>query len=110
MAKENTEDRSQNSEGKRQKAEDRGQKSEVRSQKGEVGEMQTAPATDGDLAAENAALKARITAMEAAKSRLDGDEILIAAKMAKGLRREQARAVINRQREFDGRKQQQIKN
>ncbi len=90
---------------------DRSQESEVRSQNPEFRKQKAEDGGAGvDLAAENAALKARITAMEAAKSRLDGDEILIAAKMAKGLRREQARAVINRQREFEARKQQQIKN
>jgi hypothetical protein len=51
--------------------------------------------------AENAALKARIAELESAKTRMDADETLIAAKMARGLRREQASAVINRQREFD---------
>ncbi len=51
--------------------------------------------------AENAALKARIAEMETAKTRIDADETEISKKMAKGLRREQASAVINRQREFD---------
>jgi hypothetical protein len=62
----------------------------------------TAPAAD--LAAENATLKARIAEFESAKKQADADEILIAEKMAKGLRREQAAAVIKRQREFDARK------
>jgi len=53
--------------------------------------------------AENAALKARIAELESAKTQIAADEALIVAKMAKGLRREQARAVINRQREFDAR-------
>jgi hypothetical protein len=88
MAKQNTEDRSQ-------KAESRCQNSEDNSQKEGMG---------GDLAAENAALKARIAELESAKNRLDTDETLIAEKMAKGLRREQARAVINRQREFEARR------
>jgi len=57
-----------------------------------------------DLAAENATLKARLAEFEAAKKQTDADEILIAQKMAKGLRREQAAAVIKRQREFDARK------
>jgi hypothetical protein len=53
--------------------------------------------------AENAALKARIAELESAKTRIAADEEKIAAKMAKGLRREQASAVIQRQREFDAR-------
>jgi hypothetical protein len=57
-----------------------------------------------DLAAENATLKARLAEFEAAKKQADADEILIAEKMTKGLRREQAVAVIKRQREFDARK------
>jgi hypothetical protein len=57
-----------------------------------------------DLAAENAALKARIAEFESARKQADADEILIAEKMTKGLRREQAQAVIKRQREFDARK------
>jgi predicted DNA-binding WGR domain protein len=64
------------------------------------------PATAADLAAENATLKARIAQFEAAKKQADADEILIAEKMAKGLRREQAAAVLKRQREFDARKTQ----
>ncbi|HEY3857702.1 MAG TPA: hypothetical protein VGO67_25240 [Verrucomicrobiae bacterium] len=66
--------------------------------------------TDATLAsaqAENAALKARIAEMESAKSQNEADETLIVAKMTKGLRREQARAVILRQREYDKRR---IKN
>jgi hypothetical protein len=55
--------------------------------------------------AENAALKARIAELESAKTRIDADEVLIAKKMAKGLRREQASAVLKRQREFDAGKQ-----
>jgi len=54
-----------------------------------------------DLAAENAALKATIAQFQAAKKQADADEIIIAEKMAKGLRREQAVAVLKRQREFD---------
>ena len=57
-----------------------------------------------DLAAENAALKARIAQFEAVKKQADADEILICEKMAKGLRREQAAAVLKRQREFDARR------
>lgn len=90
MAKQNTEVRSQNS--------------EARSQKAEGGGPEAAAGTGGDLAAENAGLKARIAELESAKNKLDADELLIAEKMAKGLRREQARAVINRQREFDAKK------
>jgi hypothetical protein len=59
------------------------------------------PTPAADLAAENAALKAKIAAFESAKQQADADEILIAQKMAKGLRREQATAVLKRQREFD---------
>jgi len=62
------------------------------------------PPTAADLAAENATLKARIAQFEAAKKQADADEILIAEKMAMGLRREQAAAVLKRQREFDARK------
>jgi hypothetical protein len=54
-----------------------------------------------DLAAENAALKARIAEFETAKAKRAADEGLIADKMARGLRREQAAAVIKRQQEFD---------
>jgi hypothetical protein len=57
--------------------------------------------TLASVQAENAALKARIAEMESAKTQIAADEALIVAKMAKGLRREQARAVINRQREHD---------
>jgi hypothetical protein len=56
-----------------------------------------------ELAAENAALKAKIAEIQAAKKQADADEIIIAEKMAKGLRREQAAAVLKRQREFDAR-------
>jgi hypothetical protein len=66
-----------------------------------------ADATLASAQAENAALKARIAEMESVKSQNEADETLIVAKMAKGLRREQARAVILRQREYDKRK---IKN
>jgi predicted DNA-binding WGR domain protein len=62
------------------------------------------PAAATDLAAENATLKARIAQFEAARKQADADEILIAEKMARGLRREQAAAVLKRQREFDARK------
>jgi len=61
-------------------------------------------ATAADLAAENATLKARLAEFQAAKQQADADEILIAEKMAKGLRREQAAAVLKRQRDFDARK------
>ncbi len=57
-----------------------------------------------DLASENAALKSKIAEFQAAKKQADADEILVAEKMAKGLRREQAAAVLKRQREFDARK------
>jgi hypothetical protein len=69
-----------------------------------------APEAGGDAStlaaaqAENTALKARLAELESAKTRTDADEVLIAKKMAKGLRREQAAAVIKRQREFDARK------
>ena len=61
----------------------------------------TSPSSVAALAAENAALKAKIAEFTAAKSQADADEILIAEKMTKGLRREQAAAVLKRQREFD---------
>ena len=57
--------------------------------------------SDGTLASENAALRARLAEMESVKSQNEADEALIVAKMAQGLRREQARAVILRQREYD---------
>jgi len=59
------------------------------------------PPSAADLAAENAALKAKIAQFEAVKQQSAADEIAIAQKMAKGLRREQAAAVLKRQREFD---------
>ncbi|MGA2749121.1 MAG: hypothetical protein ABSG59_10120 [Verrucomicrobiota bacterium] len=65
-------------------------------------ETATAPAAP-ELAAENAVLKARLAELEAAKKQNDADEEAIAAKMARGLRREQAIAVIQRQREYDAR-------
>ncbi|HEV7926743.1 MAG TPA: hypothetical protein VGR14_15395 [Verrucomicrobiae bacterium] len=64
------------------------------------------PTSASDLAAENAALKAKVAEFQAAKKQADADEILIADKMAKGLRREQAAAVLRRQRDFDTRKNQ----
>lgn len=63
------------------------------------------PATLAAAQAENAELKARLAELESAKTRIDADEELIAKKMARGLRREQAAAVIKRQREFDAKKQ-----
>jgi hypothetical protein len=68
-----------------------------------------APEPAADLAAENAALKARIAEFQAVKKQADADEIVIVEKMAKGLRREQAAAVIKRQREFDTRNKEKIK-
>jgi hypothetical protein len=62
------------------------------------------PTTAPDLAAENATLKAKIAEFQAAKQQADADEIIILEKMTKGLRREQAAAVLKRQREFDARK------
>ena len=62
-----------------------------------------------DLAAENAALKAKIAEFQAARKQADADEILIAEKMSKGLRREQAAAVLKRQREFDERQKAKAK-
>jgi len=57
-----------------------------------------------DMAAENAALKAKLAEFQAVKKQADADEVVIAAKMAKGLRREQAAAVLKRQREYDAMK------
>jgi hypothetical protein len=54
-----------------------------------------------DLAAENATLKTRIAQFETAKVQIDADEKLVLEKMTKGLRREQAVMVLQRQREFD---------
>ena len=62
------------------------------------------PTTASDLAAENAALKAKVAEFNAAKQQADADEIIIVEKMTKGLRREQAAAVLKRQREFDARR------
>ena len=61
----------------------------------------TPPPAAGDLAAENAILKARIAQFEAVKKQAEADEVIIGEKMARGLRREQAIAVIKRQRDYD---------
>jgi hypothetical protein len=66
-------------------------------------ETSPTPATP-ELAAENAALRARIAGLEAAEKQAAADELLIREKMSKGLRREQARAVLQRQRDYDARK------
>ena len=66
-------------------------------------EETTSPLSAAALAAENAALKSKIAEFTAAKTQADADEILVAEKMSKGLRREQAAAVLKRQREFDAR-------
>ena len=66
-------------------------------------EETTSPLSAAALAAENAALKSKIAEFTAAKTQADADEILIVQKMSKGLRREQAAAVLKRQREFDAR-------
>jgi hypothetical protein len=63
-------------------------------------ETSPTPATP-ELAAENAA---RIAGLEAAEKQAAADELLIREKMSKGLRREQARAVLQRQRDYDARK------
>jgi hypothetical protein len=62
-----------------------------------------------DLAAENAALKARLAVFETAKRQAAADEVVIAEKMNKGLRREQASAVLQRQRDYDARKKSTTK-
>jgi hypothetical protein len=85
----------QNAEGRNQESESRGQNPEARIQN---------PEFRTDLAGENAALRARLAEMESAKIQNDADEKIIVAKMSRGLRREQARAVIYRQREFDSRR------
>jgi len=59
------------------------------------------PPTIADLQAQNAALQAENEALKAAKKQLDADEAIITAKMAAGLTRPQAIAVIQRQREHD---------
>ena len=64
---------------------------------------QTTPPVD--LAAENAALKARVAELEAAAQQASADEVQIAAKMSRGLSRDQAIQVIARQRQFDAEKQ-----
>jgi predicted DNA-binding WGR domain protein len=73
-------------------------------------EETTSPVSAAALAAENAALKAKIAEFTAAKQQADADEILIAQKMSKGLRREQAAAVLKRQREYDARRQEKAKS
>ncbi len=69
----------------------------------------TPPPAAGDLAAENAILKARIAQFEAVKKQAEADEVIIGEKMARGLRREQAIAVIKRQREFEAARNQAAK-
>jgi hypothetical protein len=64
----------------------------------------TMTSAGADLAAENAALKARLAVFEAAQKQEAADEIVIKEKMSRGLRREQAKAVVQRQRDFDARK------
>jgi uncharacterized protein YoaH (UPF0181 family) len=54
-----------------------------------------------DMAHENMGLKARVAVLEAEKTQRTADEGLISAKMARGLSRGQAVAVITRQREYD---------
>ena len=68
------------------------------------------PAPAADLAAETAALKAKIAEFQAVKTQADADEIIIVEKMATGLRREQAANVLKRQREFDARQKEKAKN
>ena len=72
-------------------------------------EEKTSPTSAAALAAENEALKVRIAQFEAVKKQADADEILIAEKMSKGLRREQAAAVLKRQREFDAKRKEKAK-
>ena len=65
------------------------------------------PSAVSDLAslqAENAALKEQIAGFEAANKQRAADERVIAEKMSHGLTRDQAIAVIKRQREFDAKK------
>jgi hypothetical protein len=70
----------------------------------------TSPTPATDLAAENAALKAKIAEFQEARKQADADEIVITEKMSKGLRREQAAAVLKRQREFDARQKDKAKS
>ena len=46
-------------------------------------------------------LNAQIAALQAAKQQQDDDELVISDKISRGLTREQAIAVIQRQRDFD---------
>ncbi len=69
----------------------------------------TPPPAASDLAAENASLKDRIAEFEAVKKQAADDEVIIGEKMARGLRREQAIAVIRRQRDFDTARSQAAK-
>jgi len=66
-----------------------------------VDKISTPPAPPIDLAAENATLKAKVAELELAKVQSAEEEKVIAAKIAKGLSRAQAIAVIRRQREYD---------
>jgi hypothetical protein len=63
----------------------------------------TPTGTANDLAAENAQLKAEMAEIAAAKEQATANDKIIVEKMAKGLRREQAAAVVQRQREHDAR-------
>jgi hypothetical protein len=53
------------------------------------------------LVAQNAALQSRLAAYEAREKQQLADETLISEKMRAGLRRNQAIAVIKRQRDYD---------
>ncbi len=54
-----------------------------------------------ELQAENAELRRRLAAHEQAEAQREADEAVIGEKIRCGLTREQAIAVIRRQREFD---------
>jgi hypothetical protein len=57
-----------------------------------------------DLAAENAILRLRLAEINERDQQRAADESVISEKMGKGLTRDQATAVIRRQREFDAAK------
>lgn len=62
------------------------------------------PSPTADLAAENAELRRRLAEHDEAERQRSADEAVITEKMQRGLSREQASAVIKRQRDFDAAK------
>lgn len=62
---------------------------------------ETPDQTIARLTAENAALARQVAAFHAAQAQAGADEIIIQQKMSRGLSRDQAVAVIKRQRQHD---------